>query len=214
MLRISAFICIFLTILSMYGFSDEQDCLCPIESLACAETLERDNTLNIKVGYFIFSDAKMRKIYNKGGLDVQISRSFPLWKWLYAYGSVEYLSRHGKSLNGHQKTKIWEVPLSLGLKAIIPFCQEIQYYLTLGPRYFFVHVHNRSSYVSRNLNKNDLGGFVNMGLNFFPCQNLQVDVFGEYSYGRLHFHSSKTHSYGRSVQIGGFTFGAGLGYAF
>jgi hypothetical protein len=64
------------------------------------------------------------------------------------------------------------------------------------------------------MSQNGLGGFVNMGFNFFPCRHLLVDVFGEYSYNRMHFHSSKTNSYGESAQVGGFAFGAGLGYAF
>jgi hypothetical protein len=64
------------------------------------------------------------------------------------------------------------------------------------------------------MNKNGFGGFANMGFNFFPCKNLFIDVFGEYSYGRMHFHSSKTNSYGQTAQVGGFTFGAGLGYVF
>ena len=64
------------------------------------------------------------------------------------------------------------------------------------------------------MHQDGLGGFVSTGLTFFPCSNLLVDVFGEYSYGRLRFHSDREHSYGRNTQIGGFTFGAGVGYVF
>lgn len=70
--------------------------------------------LEVKGGYFFFSDAKMRKIYDRGGLDLQLSGSYPLRRWVQIYGSVEYLERHGKSLEGDQKARIWEIPLSLG----------------------------------------------------------------------------------------------------
>jgi hypothetical protein len=170
--------------------------------------------LEVKGGYFFFSDAKMRKIYNKGGLDLQISGSYPIWRWLQIYGSVEYLERHGRSLHGHQKTSIWEIPVSLGLKPVITICPKVQYYFTLGPRYFFVHQHNDSSYVNRNIGRSGIGGFVNTGFAFFPLHHLLVDVFGEYSYERVHVHSSKTNVYGRNIQVGGFSFGVGLGYAF
>lgn len=170
--------------------------------------------LEIKGGYFFFSDDKMREIFDQGGLDVQLSGSYPLWKWLQIYGSIEYLERHGKSLNDRQKTRIWEVPLSLGLKPVISICPKVQYYFTLGPRYFFVHVHSDSKFVDKSIDENGLGGFVNTGFHFFPMRHLLVDIFGEYSFKRMRFHPSKTHVYGNKIEIGGFTFGLGLGYAF
>jgi len=170
--------------------------------------------LEIKVGYFFFSDHKMQKIYDRGGLDVQASISYPMWRWLQIYGSVEYLEKHGRSLNAYQKTRIREVPLSLGLKPIIRLSPKVEYYFTLGPRYIFVCQHNHSSFVDKKIRQSGLGGFVNTGFNFHINPHLLIDVFGEYSYKQMHFHSSKTNVYGRNIQVGGFTFGAGLGYAF
>ncbi|MFI5334241.1 MAG: hypothetical protein ACHQT8_03635 [Chlamydiales bacterium] len=156
----------------------------------------------------------MRKIYDRGGLDVQLSGSFPLRKWLQIYGSVEYLERHGRSLAGEEKTRIWEVPLSLGLRPVIKISEKASYYFTLGPRYFFVRAHNNSPYVDRKIDQNGLGGFVNTGFYFFPMRHFFIDVFGEYSFKQMHFHSSKTNVYARKIEIGGFCFGLGLGYAF
>lgn len=170
--------------------------------------------IEFKTGYFFFSNAKMRDVYDKGGLDLQISGSYPIWKWLQIYGSVEFITRNGRSLNDHQKTRIWEYPLSLGLKPVIEIDEKVQYYFTIGPRYFFVHVHNNSPFIDREMNANGIGGFVGTGFNFFPIPHLLIDVFGEYSYGRLHFHTSKKNTHGRTTQVGGFAFGAGIGYAF
>ncbi|MBI2743779.1 MAG: hypothetical protein HYX48_07685 [Chlamydiales bacterium] len=167
-----------------------------------------------KVGYFFFADSKMRKIYDRGGLDLQLSGSYPVWRWLQVYGSIEYLERHGRSLNDHQRTSIWEIPLSLGLKPVLKICPQVHAYFTVGPRYFFVHQDNTSSYVDRDVNSNGLGGFVNTGFNFFPIPHLLLDVFGEYSYKRIHAHSSKRNVYTREIQVGGFAFGVGIGYAF
>jgi len=203
MRHISFSIFVLLTALSANGFASNQYNLCPEKS-----------AINITGGYFFFSDAKMRKIYDQGGLDVRVTGSFPIGRCFHLYGSVEYLEKYGRSLNAHQKTKIWEVPLSLGLKTVVPLSQKIQYYLTLGPRYFFVHAHNNSSFVDRNMSQNGLGGFANMGFTYCTCRHLLVDVFGEYSYGRMHFHSSTTNSFGQSVQVGGFAFGGGLSYVF
>jgi outer membrane protein len=212
MLRISSYIFVLLTTLSTFGFADNGGC-CSFEE-PCLSCPEANFAIESKVGYFFFSDSKMRKIYDRGGLDLQISGTYSIWNWLQIFGSVEYLEIHGRSLNGHQKAKIWEVPVSLGLRSVIPICQQIQYYFTLGPRYFFVHAHNSSCYVERNMSKTGFGGFANTGFNFFLCDNLFLGVFGEYSYGRFHFHSSRENSYGESAQVGGFAFGAGLGYVF
>lgn len=169
--------------------------------------------IEVKGGYFFFSSRTMRKIYDEGGADVQISGSYPLWKWLQIYGSVEWLERHGRTLGAHEKVSIWEIPLSLGLKPVIVITPKMHYYFTLGPRYFFVHVH-ASSHLGNNTNQNGLGGFVNTGLNFFPIPHFVVDVFGEFSYKRMRFPSAKHRVHGQKAQVGGFLLGVGLGYAF
>lgn len=215
MMRIHSFIVVLLITLSTYGFADCTGCYCHEKlSLRCSEVNPVQPTLDITGGYFFFSDAKMRKIYNKGGLDVRVTGSYPIWRCFQLYGGVEYLERHGRSFHGHQKTKIWEVPLSLGLKSVITICKKIQYYITLGPRYFFVRAHHHSSFVDRHMSQRGVGGFANTGFNFFPCRNLFVNVFGEYSYKRMRFHASRQNTYEATIQIGGFAFGAGLGYAF
>lgn len=171
-------------------------------------------TLEAKAGYFFFSDSKMSEIYTEGGWDVQVSGSCPIWEWLEVYGSIEYLEKQGKSLGGHQSTSIWEIPLSVGIKPVIAIYKTAQYYFSVGPRYFFVHQHNHSSYVSKNISNNGLGVFVNTGFNFILWSHLLLDFFGEYSYKQMHFHSHKNNVYGGNVNVGGYTFGAGLGYAF
>src|SRR5271166_6591939 len=135
-------------IYASYGYQEEECCT-------------QQPILEAKAGYFFFSDSKMRKVYNDGGIDLQISGSYPLWNWLQLYGSVEYLQKHGKSLGGHQKTRIWAVPLSLGLQPVFTINPTVDYYFTVGPRYFFVHAHNDSSFLDRHKSQNGLGGFIN-----------------------------------------------------
>lgn len=172
-----------------------------------------------KGGYFFFSDEKMRKIYDSGGLDLQLATSYPFYFWknrvsFEIYASVEYLERSGRSLNYHQKTTIWEIPVNLGLKPLFVLSRWIHYYFALGPRYFYVHQHNRSLYVDKIQTKNGIGLFVNTGFNFILREHFLIDIFGEYSYSSIHCHPSKTNVYGQSIQLGGFTFGGGLGYVF
>jgi opacity protein-like surface antigen len=175
--------------------------------------------LEIKTGYFFFANSKMRKIYDKGGLDIQLSASYPLWnptgRWtLNAYSAVEYVYRSGRSLNGGQQTALWLVPLNIGLKPVYAINAQMHYYFAIGPRYFYIHQHNHSSYIYKNKSRNGLGLFVNMGFNYLLSDHVVIDIFGEYSYAKMHFHSGQPHVYTRSIQVGGFTIGGGLGYKF
>lgn len=170
-------------------------------------------SLELKAGYFFFASSTMRDIYTQGGLDLQLAGAYSVWRGLQIYGSLEYLERSGHSLSGHKNTSIWELPVNLGIRPVITICEEVQWYLALGPRYFYIHQHNDSSFVDKNKGKSGIGLFVNTGFNF-TYNHLLVDVFGEYSYEKIHFHTSKPGVHTRALQVGGFTFGAGLGYLF
>ena len=201
------------------GFNTLASILCLLPWLAASEESAPSN-IEIKAGYFFFTSSEMNDVYDKGGVDTQISGTYSFCHWLRFYSSAEYLQKSGYSLNGNQSTSIWEVPLSMGLQPFIPFYTSSDshkiaaIYFTLGPRYFFAHVHNHSNYVDREMNQNGLGGFINLGLFFSFKPHLALDLFGEYSYCKLHFVSSHSATQGHTVQVGGLTFGGGLGYIF
>ncbi len=180
----------------------------------CCVPCKVPGTLEAKVGYFYFADSKMRKIYNEGGWDVQLTGTYPLWRWLSLYGSVEGSKRWGKSLNAKEKTSIWQIPLSLGLQPKFKIASFAYYYFTLGPRYFFLGTNNHSPYMDKHLHAQGFGGFVNTGFQFLPKKHFLIDLFGEYSYERAHTDPSHANTFGRHIQVGGFTFGLGLGYSF
>ncbi len=78
----------------------------------------------VKTGYFFFSDSKMSKIYDQRRIGYSIMCFLSFMEsdegWtLNAYGAVEYFHRSGKSINGHQKTSLWSVPVNIGLKACL-----------------------------------------------------------------------------------------------
>ncbi|MBS0625173.1 MAG: hypothetical protein JSS32_03900 [Verrucomicrobia bacterium] len=175
--------------------------------------------IEAKGGYFFFTSSQMRQVYDEGGCDVQLSSSIPVSKpykrlVLNVYGSVEFLRCSGNSTEELYKTYVWELPINVGLKPVFFLSQEVQYYFSLGPRYFFIRQVNASPYVCKNKSRNGIGFFVNTGFNLILYRHLVIDLFGEYSYAKTHFHTHLPDIYTRDIQIGGFTFGAGLGYFF
>lgn len=192
-----------------------------IPSLLFCEQIRDVNRslLEIKGGYFFFSNKEMRNIYKNGGGAVEISGSASLFSWsecyaLDLYTSVGYLTRSGSSINGEQKTKLWQVPVNIGLRPIFAIAPNCQYYLGVGPTFFYVHQHNDSDYVPRNQGKSGVGFFVNTGFCYKFHSAISFDIFGEYFYGETHFHDKKPFYYSQTIQTGGFVVGAGLGYAF
>lgn len=172
-----------------------------------------------KGGYFFFANSKMREVYDNGGWDIQLSSSIPFWRSskrfnLNAYASVEFLRCSGHSTQENYKTYVWELPVNIGIKPTVLLSKWVQYYFALGPRYFFIRQHNSSPYVDKHRSRNGVGLFLNTGFNFILFKRLVIDVFGEYSYAKTHFHSSALNVYTRNIEVGGFTFGAGLGYCF
>lgn len=189
---------------------------CPVEEVApvelpCEEECEIKCDdygsfflTEFKMGYFRFGDKKLRKMYNEGLLDLQLTSSINFWKRLYAYVGVEYIESRGRlHHNHHKKIRIHSVPLSLGVQYMKPITFDLNYYLTLGPRYFIVH----QSTHRRSLTRSGFGGFINTGFLYYINHHIVFDMFGEYSCKNLRF----SHL-GGNLQVGGLTIGAGIGY--
>lgn len=170
--------------------------------------------LEMKAGYFFFSHHTLRKIYH-GGFEIQTSGTYPLWEMIALYGSVGYVQVQGKSLQAHQRTSLYQIPLDVGIRAFAQWGEYVQGYLSVGPRYFYVHQHNDSTYVNRNIGQHGLGFFINSGCNFIQDDRWLLGIFGEYAFERKSFTSMMPNVYGRkNVQLGGFTFGGSVGVVF
>ena len=183
-------------------------------SMLSAHGHDMSSWLEIKPGYFFFANHTLRKIYH-GGFEIQGSVTTPLCGMIALYGSLGYIHVKGRSLGGHQKTINFQVPLDLGVRAIFELNDCVDSYLTVGPRYFYFHQHNDSTFVNRNIRRNGFGFFINGGCNFIQNDCFLVGIFGEYGFEQKSFRSRIPNVYGRrDLQIGGFTFGASVGFEF
>ncbi len=202
-----------LLLLSGECFSKEQGKVPPCDEIRDV-LADVQPQIEVKLGYFFFDSSTMSNVYNQGGIDVQLSGSYPVGGWLQLYGSVEFIEKHGHSQGSNSKVWLTEVPLSLGLKPTFTIRPDILYYFAFGPRYSFVQTSTNYPYVKKNENSSGVGLFVNTGFDFILWRHFLIDIFGEYSYVPISFSNSPNNVYGQRVQVGGFTFGAGFGYAF
>lgn len=167
-----------------------------------------------KIGYFFFLDSAMANVYDRGGIDIMLAGSFPVWKCVNIYGSVEFFNRNSTDNESMGSKWVFGVPLSLGIKSVYEFLPNAFTYLTVGPRYSFIQTRTDSLYVPRQANSGGIGLFVSGGFNFFISNHCLIDLFGEYSYIPVHFKTTTNNVYGRDVDAGGLTFGGGIGYEF
>lgn len=170
--------------------------------------------IEAKGAYFFFANEKLRDVYSSGGFQVQISGAYPVYYALEVYGSVGYSQAFGSSTGAGESTTIWQLPVDIGLRPVFRVASFAEYYFTIGPRYFYVHQYNNSSYVKESIGKSRVGLFVNTGFNFTLLAHMLIDVFGEYAYEPISFSNSSDNIYGNHTQVSTFSFGAGLGYNF
>ncbi|MGB8467546.1 MAG: hypothetical protein WCE21_00945 [Candidatus Babeliales bacterium] len=171
--------------------------------------------LEIKPSYFFFWASPMKKIYNKGGFEIQCSASAPFCNYVDLYGSVGYRTVRGHALNSGERTSLTVIPVDIGLKPVFNFCNRFYYFFAIGPRYFHFDQHNKSPYVDRTVKGNFIGLFLNTGFNVLLANCLSFGIFGEYSYEKNKVHPKMVNVYSNgNVQIGGLAFGGSVGYAF
>ena len=176
--------------------------------------LQAEPYLGFRSAYFTFTDSNLRDVYDRGGIDFQICMAYPLWNWLQIYSSIEYSHKSGKSLNFDQSTRIKEFPASIGLQGYFDLYSCVKYYVTIGPKYFWINVHNESDYVPKKLSANKCGGFIGTGFHLYLQDQIFLDPFIEYSYVKIQLGNQKNNVVSNDVQAGGLVIGCGLGFKY
>ncbi len=148
--------------------------------------------LEFRPSYLFPTSHTFRTIYPHGGVDWQVTALVPLYygknSWLRGldiWTAIDYFQKRGHSTDLQEKSKIQMVPLTLGLKFFFPTQREripIHFYMAAGMKYYFVHTHNDSPYVTSSVNVNGLGGVVEIGLLSIFIKHLTVDFFTAYSF--------------------------------
>jgi outer membrane protein len=143
-----------------------------------------------------------------------VEASGPIWKNFHLWGDVGYITKHGHSLGGHQKTSIHIVPITLGVEYVYRVNDSFKVYAGLGPRYFFVNVINHSDFVHRHDTGNGLGGVFRGGALIYLKEYLALDLFVDYSLKTMEFSGSSKTIERHDLNLSGINFGIGLGYQF
>ncbi len=171
--------------------------------------------LEFKPSYFFFVAEPMHAIYRHGGFQLQASTSVPMHRFVDFYASVGYRQAWGHALNTKEDTTIKVVPVDLGLKFIETFRDSWFYFLTIGPRGFYVQQKNKTETVDAKASGGFVGFFTNFGCNKEFDNGCLLGLFAEYSYEKKAICPTMDNVYSNGpVQIGGIALGFSAGYAF
>ena len=170
-----------------------------------------DILLEIKGSGFIPTSHLFKKIYHSAGM-VGGELSVGLYENLYAWASIDWLSKSGYSLIGHSKTRVNYLPIGFGLKYFVPVC-DYNWYIAGGALAGRVHTHDFSPFVAPTYTKWGWGGIVKGGVLFDIFCSSFIDIFVNYS--AINAHSSNTNGgtvVPHKVKVHGVIVGAGFGY--
>ena len=164
-----------------------------------------------RVAAFRPSSKLFRKIYKDWGAIYQLESNKRIFECsdLYGWANVGYYSESGHSRGIREKTRISLVPITLGLKYMICILPNTSAYLGIGGGGTFVHIHDHDHFLEHT-NKTAWGGILKSGIryNFLECTFL--DLFVDYSYMHLQFHSNHR----KNANVGGLMIGGGIGIYF
>lgn len=201
-----------LLFLTLPFLSEAKETLAP--ALHDDQTVTKHSLLEIKGGYFYFYDAPMKKVFKNSGASIQLSGSFPLITNLDLYSSIGFQAKSGFSLGSNEKTNFWQIPFDFGIKPVVAIAESFWLYFAVGPRVFYMHQHNQSPLVQKNIQRCGVGAFVNGGFKTFLTSRIFLDGFFEYSYQKTHLNYLNLFNSGQKVQLGSWVFGGGIGYKF
>jgi len=186
----------------------------------------RDVLLEFKPSYFLPQEKVMRDIYS-GGVFYNVETTVQARNNIYAWGSLGYFGKSGRSIGGDDYTKIKIVPIGIGLKYFytIPYCyctktgeicpENLHVYIGAGVTANYLNLKNEYPYVIERHSDWGPGLMAKSGLIVDMTKFLFLDLFIDYSYAWFSYTETMDEKVIRhNVNIGGGYFGLGLGWRF
>jgi len=195
--------------LSAFSYTNEADEKCPCVERGPFSSFSVEGRMS---GLFFVGDL-MNDIYG-AGVNGEIMGSVPLGWGFELWGAVDYFAKKGHTDIDNTATRITLVPLTIGPRYTYQFGHFLPY-IGAGLKYYFLHIHNYSSYVIKEISKNAPGVVGEVGCKYLIWDHLIVDGFFNYSY--VHFsapHTSLGNVVTTHLNLQCWNLGLGIGYEY
>ncbi len=169
-----------------------------------------DTTIEFRSAAFFPMNHRFRDIYGTVGADYEIEITSS-WCCLETWANFTWYPKHGH-VHNCGSTHLNVANFSFGLRKTWCFCDCFRFYAGIGPIFGGVWVGNHIKCGSGCEGRHDhdyafaVGGIVKTGFLYYLTCNLFLDLFVDYFYEPAFFH--------RTVDVGGFRTGLGLGVGF
>lgn len=171
--------------------------------------------VDFNVGYFRPFSKSLRTVIGEGGVDYQLALTYNWNCYLGTFISGDYFYKSGHSTGSGSKTDLWIAPLTIGLRASANLWKSdnsaLKAYALFGPRWYFVGAKNDVSYLKHHNFAQNIGCVGGVGLSYLYRQ-LTINAFFNSSFGNVKTHSGNHNVKAPTTQVGGMTFGAGIGW--
>lgn len=194
---------------------------------------ETDWTLEVRGAYYYFPNKSIKKIYADHWIDYQVETAKRVHNFVEVWGGISWASKHGYAHRMYDyyrfkdSTKMFVLPVSLGLKLIYPILPCVDVYTGFGVCYSFLKIKSfcKEDYsyygFSRSpfrkcIYKNEFGGVFKIGFQYAMSESTFLDFFADYYTQRFHLSHRRDRRdiFNRVVDCSGFKFGVGLGVYF
>ena len=172
-------------------------------------------TFAFKPAYFWPQEkVRYRGIY-KGGFIPLIETCYIAKNGLGPFLEVGYFRKkaHKTSVDVRARTKVVQVPLSLGLKYTFCITSCLDFYIKMGPNWLYTKTDVNIPGLKRTITKNTFGGTFGLGSKIYIFKYLFLELFTNYLYDKKKNHDRDSGETFR-VYLGGIQAGGGLGFSF
>lgn len=169
-----------------------------------------EGALEVRGGYFHFSNSTAREIYGKGTSDVELEGIFLVNRYFNPWVNANYIWKKGETEALSSKTDLKMGMFGFGTKFFFPYRNIKQFYLGVGPCCAYLQINDHSSFVPGKTVRWG-GGVVGKSGLLFSNRRLFLDLFFDYYYLPIRTRPSASKN---SIDLGGFRVGGGLGSIF
>lgn len=173
----------------------------------------QDISVEFRSAAFFHSSKLFREIYGNVSGCYELEASTRLNNCMDGWVNVDWFSKHGNSKECEKNSscekctsRVSIANISLGIKYPYYCWEQATAYIGIGPSISRIWLKNEFQHRHEREAKLAIGGILKTGINYYIKNCLFIDLFVDYLYQPVHFK--------KSVDIGGFKAGAGLGFNF
>ncbi len=175
-----------------------------IFSAAATEKPIRQGSVELLLGTYDMNEPRFDAVYPPGGIMPGLAISMTIVSDFNLYFEAKYYSRQGELTFSKEKTELYMIPVSLGVRYIFALGM-FNPYLGVGADYYFVNEDNPiGTYLSSSPGYHLCGGIC---FRFSQGVPLMLSLKAKYTW-------AQTTNDDIRVQLGGLEYGAGLAFVF